>query len=87
MKDQPIPEAFKGMMEYRPSENNMEEEVEVFTKYFDPMPNISAYHDDVTEKEMKAPKEDCNSHRDGLKSKKLVGDDFKPRPTISIYND
>ncbi|KAL2928536.1 Organ-specific protein S2 [Bienertia sinuspersici] len=62
-----------------------EEQIEVFYKNFDPIPNVTAYHDDDTG--MKAQKEDCNSHHDGLKPKKLVGDEFEPKPTISVYKD
>ncbi|KAL2927475.1 Organ-specific protein P4, partial [Bienertia sinuspersici] len=99
IKDQPIPEAFKGLLDHRPNKNNMQGEIEVSYKSFDPIPDdmtiyhndnfdpipedMTIYHNDVITKEMKVQKEDCNSHHDGPMSKKLVGADFEPRPTVS----
>ncbi|XP_021860195.1 organ-specific protein S2 isoform X2 [Spinacia oleracea] len=85
MKEQPMPEAIKDFI-------NQREAIKDFIKDFDPIPNISVYHDNVINlKELKSKKDsDCNSqhHDDELASKKKVFDDeFEPIPNVSVYSD
>ena len=94
MKDQPMPEAIKDLINLGPFEN-----VEVnkygpsgeklFVGDFNPRPDVTIYHDDVNPNEVKSTKKDCNSNHDGPKSevKKPYMDDFEPRPNASVYND
>uniref|UniRef100_A0A803LDU2 Uncharacterized protein n=1 Tax=Chenopodium quinoa TaxID=63459 RepID=A0A803LDU2_CHEQI len=89
MKDQLMPEALKDFINQRSYEGHEKREtIKEFIKDFDPIPNISVYHDDnVHSKELKSKKADCNSkHHDKLASKKF-DDEFEPIPYISAYND
>ncbi|KMT00468.1 hypothetical protein BVRB_9g217690 [Beta vulgaris subsp. vulgaris] len=87
MKGQPIPESIKNFINQKSYEAHENEEG--FIKDFDPVPNISAYHeyDDANPKELRSNNDDCNTKHDGLASKKLAVDEFEPRPNISIYKD
>ncbi|XP_021738580.1 organ-specific protein S2-like [Chenopodium quinoa] len=86
MKDQPMPEALEDFINQSSYEKR--ETIKEFIKDFDPIPNISVYHDDsVNSKELKSKKADCKEeHHDKLASKKF-DDEFEPIPNISAYND
>ncbi|KNA16577.1 hypothetical protein SOVF_087940 [Spinacia oleracea] len=83
VKEQPMPEAIKDFI-------NQREAIKDFIKDFDPIPNISVYHDNDV---MKSQKDDadCNSkhHNDDelAPKKKQFADEFEPIPNISVYNN
>lgn len=88
MKGQPMPEAIKDFINERSYVSQEKgEAINDFIKDFDPIPNLSIYHDDVNPKEVKSHKADCNSQHDGLASKKLFADEFEPIPDVTIYHD
>ncbi|XP_021738581.1 organ-specific protein S2-like [Chenopodium quinoa] len=93
MKGQPMPEALKDFINQKSYEGHEKKDTIItgFIKDFDPIPNISAYHDDnaMKSKEMKSQKADCNDlvHHDKLASKKLFDDEFEPIPNVSAYNE
>ncbi|KAK9689255.1 hypothetical protein RND81_09G046700 [Saponaria officinalis] len=74
---------------------------ELFIKNFDPVPNLSVYHDDAIDHEIDSmlnksfvegskPRPSITSHRDDTKSTKGESKfvrDFDPIPNLSVYHD
>ncbi|XP_048499207.1 uncharacterized protein LOC104890996 [Beta vulgaris subsp. vulgaris] len=88
MKGHPMPEAIKVYV--NGGSNEVSEKRNAFkdnSDDFDTTPNVTIYHDDADSLEVSKNKEDCNSQHDGISSKKLAVNNFKPRPSISTYND
>lgn len=63
-------------------------ETQISINNFDATPDVTIVYNDVKPAKVGAKKEDCSTtHDDGLASKKLLVDDFEPRPNISVYNN
>ncbi|XP_021860198.1 uncharacterized protein [Spinacia oleracea] len=50
-------------------------------------PDATIIYDVVNPTKVISKDVDCNTHDNGITSSKLLGDDFEPRPNISVYND
>ncbi|PON33933.1 Organ specific protein [Parasponia andersonii] len=92
MKDEPMPEAIQGLISSSSSPSRDSDEKtncheskhihdHVFTKNFEPTPNVSAYPDDTSAETTKDNQVATN------KENKPYAEDFEPRPNVSAYND
>lgn len=86
-----MPKALKDFINQRSYEDHKKrQDINKFMEVFDPIPNVSAYHDDSTQKEVKSQENnaDCNSlHNHELAtSKTQFSNEFKQIANVAIYN-
>ena len=97
MNGQPIPEALKLFIYQR---SYQEEAIKDFIKEFEPIPNVSAYHDDSKKlissefepiPNISAYHDDANPNQVKSQkqdaSKKIFADEFEPIPNVTSYSD
>lgn len=100
MKDQPMPEAIKGLVRNGKTTDchttkNLEHRGKNFAKDFEPGPNVSVYDNGIKSTKDNSfaedfePRPNVSVYDDdsALKGEKSFTEDFEPRPNVSVYDN